>query len=253
MRVAAVQTDLVWEDQDANRAALASRIADAASRDAELVVLPEMFPSGFSMNTGLTVELPDGPTATWMLARAAQHDLLVAGSIATDGDGDMPVNRFMVVGPNGVEATYDKIHPFGYGQEADHFQGGDRLVVLDHQGERWGLFVCYDLRFANAFWQIAEDVDGYLVVANWPEARAHHWTTLLTARAIENQAWVVGVNRIGSGGGLNYVGNTRIIDPLGDVVADAGARSETLVVDCDPDLVAEVRARLPFLPDRRNL
>lgn len=253
MRIAAVQTDLVWEDQTANRESLGVRIADAAARGAELVVLPEMFPTGFSMNTAVTVEAPDGPTATWMVAQAAEHDLLVAGSIATDAGEAMPVNRFVVAGADGIVTSYDKLHPFGYGQEADHFQGGNDLVVLEHGDERWALFVCYDLRFANAFWKVAEDVDGYLVVANWPEARSHHWRTLLTARAIENQAWVVAVNRIGSGGGLDYVGDTRVIDPLGEIVADAGDRSETLVVDCDPAVVAEVRARLPFLPDRRSL
>lgn len=253
MRVAAVQTDLAWEDAPANHAALAPRVAAAADDGARLVVLPEMFPSGFSMSTDVTVEPVDGPSTTWMVEQAARHDVLVTGSIPTDAHHPMPVNRLVVASGDGVVATYDKLHPFGYGDETDHFQGGDALRTVTLDGVRWGLFVCYDLRFANAFWQLGPDVDGFLVVANWPAARRHHWRSLLVARAIENQAWVVGVNRIGTGGGLAYAGDSLVVDPLGGLAADLEDRSATAVVDCDPDEVARVREDLPFLADRRDL
>ncbi|MEP6660111.1 MAG: nitrilase-related carbon-nitrogen hydrolase, partial [Acidimicrobiales bacterium] len=112
-------------------------------------------------------------------------------------------------------------------------------------------FVCYDLRFADEFWALAHDTDCYLIVANWPESRRHHWQSLLVARAIENQAYVVGVNRVGEGGRLGYSGDSRIIDPLGEVIA-GGARTEaTLIAEVDPAMVRDVRARFPFLQDRR--
>lgn len=253
MLVAAVQTDLAWEDAAANRQALAMRITDAAERAAQLVVLPEMFPSGFSMNTDVTVEPAEGPTSRWMVEQAAIHGVHVAGSIPTDAGLAMPVNRFVVAGPDGIVATYDKIHPFGYGDETDHFQGGNALRTVTIDGFRWGLFVCYDLRFANVFWELAHDVDGYLVVANWPEPRRHHWRSLLVARAIENQAWVVGVNRIGQGGGLRYVGDSLVVDPLGGLAGDGEDRSTTVVVECDAAEVARVRSELPFLEDRRTI
>ncbi len=120
-------------------------------------------------------------------------------------------------------------------------------------GVRLGLFVCFDLRFAPDFWGLAPDVDAYLVVANWPAVRREHWRTLLRARAIENQAWMIGVNRIGDGGGLAYAGDSAIIDPLGQVVADAPENTETvLVADVDPTMVTDVRSRFPFLADRTS-
>ena len=250
MNVAAVQTDLVWEDAAANRDRLAPRVAAAAAAGAGLVLLPEMFPTGFSMRTDVTVEPVDGPSTEWLVSQAASHGVHVGGSIATDDGGDLPVNRFVVADGDGVVAHYDKIHPFGYGNEADHFRGGDDLRTVTLGETTFGLFVCYDLRFANVFWDLAAEVDAYVVVANWPEARRHHWRSLLVARAIENQAWVVGVNRIGTGGGLHYVGDSLVVDPLGDVVADAGAADTTLQVDVDWRTTAEVRTALPFLQDR---
>lgn len=254
MRVAGVQTDLAWEDGPANRRHLTDRIREAANDGADLVVLPEMFPSGFSMHTVVTAEPVDGPSVTWLCGLAAELGVAITGSIPTDAGGAMPVNRMVLAAADGnLAAHYDKLHPFGYGEETDHFAAGDRLVTVTLGGMRWGLFVCYDLRFANAFWQTAREVDGYLVVANWPEPRRHHWRSLLVARAIENQAWVVGVNRIGSGGGLDYAGDSLIVDPLGAIVADAEDRATTITADVDPAITAEVRTDLPFLPDRRDL
>ncbi|MFA9444562.1 nitrilase-related carbon-nitrogen hydrolase [Egicoccus sp. AB-alg6-2] len=253
MRVAAVQHDIDWEDRDATLRRLDGRVAAAAAGGATLVSFTEMFATGFSMNTHHTAEGQDGPIVAWMIDQAARHGVWVAGSLAMqDPGGDLPVNALCVVSPDGAVHRYDKLHPFSYAGEHERFGAGREFVTVDIDGVRVTLFVCYDLRFADEFWACARDTDAYLVVANWPAARRHHWRALLDARAIENQAYVVGVNRVGSGGGLDYTGDSRIVDPLGEVLA-AGAGAETILyADLDPDVVARVRADLPFLPDRRT-
>ena len=253
MRIAAVQHDIVWEDRDATLAHLDGRVAAAAAGGARLVVFTEMFATGFSMKTHHTAEAPDGPIVTWMVEQATRHDVWVAGSLAMRvPEHDLPVNALCVVSPTGTVQRYAKLHPFSYAGEHERFGAGEQFVTLDIEGLRTTLFVCYDLRFADEFWACARDTDAYLVVANWPAARRRHWQALLDARAIENQAYVVGVNRVGEGGGLAYAGDSRVVDPLGEVLV-AGAGAETMLfADLDPEVVATARADLPFLPDRRT-
>jgi predicted amidohydrolase len=162
----------------------------------------------------------------------------MAGSVAVrDGTTTSPLNAFCLVAPDGTLHRYDKIHPFTYAGEHERFGAGDRFVTVDVEGVQVTLFVCYDLRFADEFWATARDTDAYLVVANWPSTRRHHWRTLLDARAIENQAYVVGVNRVGTGGGLDYTGDSRIVDPLGEVVAGGAMRETILLADLDTEVV----------------
>ncbi len=253
MKVAALQHTIVWEDAKATHARVAPMIEGAAAAGARLVVLTEMFATGFSMETERINEPPDGPSESFLAEQARLHGVWLAASIPTlDPVLPRPVNRFVLAGPHGENHTYDKIHPFTYAREHDHYAAGDRHVTVDVEGLRCSLFVCYDLRFADEFWALAATTDCYLVVANWPESRRTHWQSLLVARAIENQAYVVGVNRVGEGGGLSYAGDSRIVDPLGEILA-GGARSEAmLVADVDPQVVRDVRARFPFLQDRRS-
>ena len=158
----------------------------------------------------------------------------------------------MLAAPDGTVHRYRKIHPFSYSGEHERFDAGDGFVTVDVDGVRCSLFVCYDLRFADEFWALAPDTDCYLVPANWPAKRRDHWRTLLRARAIENQAYVVGVNRVGEGGGLEYVGDSAIIGPFGEELADgADAGEAVLLADVDPAHVASIRERFPFLTDRR--
>jgi len=157
----------------------------------------------------------------------------------------------VLAGPDGTQHRYRKIHPFSFAGEDRFVRPGTELVTVDVGGVRVSMFVCYDLRFADEFWQLAADTDVFLVPANWPEARREHWMTLLRARAIENQAYVVGVNRVGSGGGIDYSGDTRIVDPLGELLA-TGSREETIVfADVSTEHVAAVRDRFRVLDDRR--
>ncbi|HYH49741.1 MAG TPA: nitrilase-related carbon-nitrogen hydrolase, partial [Acidimicrobiia bacterium] len=154
-------------------------------------------------------------------------------------------------GPGGELHHYDKIHPFTYSGEHEHYAAGTRRITVDVEGIRVTPFVCYDLRFADEFWTEAQRTDCYVVVANWPAARRAHWQALLVARAIENQAYVVGVNRVGEGGGLAYAGDSRIIDPLGEVLAGGAGGETILLADVEPDVVTATRKRFPFLADRR--
>lgn len=251
MRVAVIQHDIAWEDAATTRSRLEGPLATAAAGGARLIVLTEMFATGFSMHTDRTAETIDGPSVTWMQRQAADHGAWVAGSLPIrDAGHDRPTNSLLVVGADGIQARYDKLHPFSYGGEHEHFRPGTDDVTVTLDGVRWHLSVCYDLRFADQYWRVAPEVDAYLVVANWPAARRAHWQSLLPARAIENQAFVVAANRVGSAGKLDYAGDSRIIDPLGEVRA-AGAGAETILQgEIDAATVTDVRETLPFLPDR---
>lgn len=257
LTVAGVQSDLAWEDPATNHARLAPRVAAAAAGGADLVLLPEMFPCGFSMNTEATGEPVDGPSTQFLVEQAGTTGAWVGGSLPERRPGeDRPYNTFVLAGPDGTVHRYAKIHPFTYAGEDEHFAAGDQLVTVTVGQVRCSLFVCFDLRFADEFWQLADDTDCFLVPANWPAARREHWTALLQARAIENQAYVVGVNRVGDGrrrdgGPLPYAGDSMVIDPLGRVLVRAAEVETTIVADVDPDVVADVRGQFPFLRDRR--
>ncbi len=253
MRVSGLQTDIAWEDPEANFATLKGRIAAAAAAGADLVVLPEMYATGFSMAADRVAEQVDGPSSAFLVEQAAAHGIRVCGSVPErSGVGGRPRNVLVLAGPGGVEARYAKIHPFSYSGEEQHYEAGTQHAVATVGGVRLGLFVCYDLRFADEFWALATEVDAYVVVANWPAARVAHWSALLRARAIENQAYVIGVNRVGTdGNGLAYTGDSAIVDPMGAVLATGAGQETMLLADLDPAVVAQTRARFPFLGDRR--
>ncbi len=257
LRVAAVQHDIVWNDRDANCARLAPMITHAVGAGASLVVLTETFSVGFGFDApDFTTEPEGGPSSQFLSTQARQHGVWVGGScpeIRSDAPADdqRPSNSFVLAAPDGTQHRYRKIHPFSFAGEDRFVRPGDELVTVDVDGVRVSMFVCYDLRFADEFWGLAPGTDLYVVPANWPAARRAHWTSLLRARAIENQAYVVGVNRVGSGGGIEYVGDSQIIDPLGELLA-TGSRAETIVLaDVSTDHVASVRDRFRFLADRR--
>ncbi|HET8614084.1 MAG TPA: nitrilase-related carbon-nitrogen hydrolase [Actinomycetales bacterium] len=252
MRVAVVQSDIVWEDPQSNYVALRPWLSAAAAADARLVVLPEMFATGFSMRTERTAERAGGPTTAFLRDSARQHGFWLAGSVALRSDEDgRPRNSLLLAGPEGELHRYDKIHASAFGGEQDHFGCGRTFTTVDVEGVRVTLFVCYDLRFADEFWATAESTDCYLVVASWPTTRLAHWTTLLTARAIENQAYVVGSNRVGVGGGDDFSGGSMVVGPWGEILATAHGGPTMLLADVDPQQVRELRQRLPVLAERR--
>ena len=252
MRFAVVQHDIVWEDRTANFARLAPQVARAAGAGAEFVLLSETFSTGFSMTPGIG-EPEGGPSAQFLQAQAAEHGVWVAGSCPEVApDGELPYNSLVLAGPDGTVHRYRKLHPFTHGGEHERFRAGEKPVTVEVGALRVTPFVCYDLRFADVFWAAARDTDVYLVTANWPAARREHWTTLLRARAIENQAYVVGCNRVGTAGdGTPHTGDSRIVSPMGELLATAAGVETVLVADVDPAEVTATRERLRFLADRR--
>ena len=178
MKVAAVQHDIVWEDPEANFEHLAPKVAEAAANGARLVVLAEMYSTGFSMASDRVAEPPDGPSVGFLADQAAAHGVWVCGSVPVrdPSSAELPYNRFVLAGPDGVAAVYDKIHPFSYGGEHEHYAAGAERLTVTVEGVRISPFVCYDLRFSDEFWALAHDTDCYVVVANWPAARRAHWS-----------------------------------------------------------------------------
>lgn len=252
MRIAALQTDIVWEDPGANFERLRPQVAAAKAAGARVVILPETYACGFSMATDRVSEPPEGPSTRFLKDQAAEHGLWIAGSLPERPEGlERPFNTLVVAGPQGEVHRYRKIHPFSFAGESEHYSAGGDFTTVEVEGVRFTFFICYDLRFADEFWASAPATDAYVVVANWPEPRRAHWQTLLVARAIENQAYVVGVNRVGEGGGNRYCGDSRIVDPMGRVLAAAAEQETMLLAEIDPALVRETRRSLPFFRDRR--
>ena len=253
MKIAAIQHDITWEDGAATRVHLEPLVAQAAATGAKLVVLTEMYATGFSMEPERVAEQPGGANEQFLLDQAAAHDLWLVGSIAqwSAADPTRAQNVAVLAGPNGQVHRYAKIHPFSYAGEHEHYQAGTEFLTVSVEDVRVSVFVCYDLRFADEFWQLAENTDLYVVVANWPEPRREHWQALLRARAIENQAYVVGCNRVGAAGETRHVGDSAIIDPLGRTLASASQVETVLIADVDSAEVKRVRDRFPFLQDRR--
>jgi predicted amidohydrolase len=261
VKIGVVQHDIVWEDRAANLARLAPQVARAAAAGAELVLLSETFSTGFSMTPGIG-EPEGGPSSAFLREQAAEHGVWVAGScpeIAADvggaggGTPALPFNSFVLAGPDGTVHRYRKLHPFTHGGEHERFRAGEGPLTVEIGGLRITPFICYDLRFADVFWRAAPTTDVYLVTANWPAARRLHWQTLLQARAIENQAYVVGCNRVGvAGDGTEHAGDSRIVSPMGELLATAAGVETIVLADVDAAEVAATRDRLRFLPDRRR-
>jgi predicted amidohydrolase len=251
VKVAAIQHDISWEDGPATREHVAPLIAQAARAGARLIVLTEMYATGFSMHPERIAEDEGGPNEQFLIDRAAEHDAYLIASIAQQGADGGYRNNAVVAAPDSMVRRYAKIHPFSYSGEHEHYTAGNQFLTVDIDGLRVSVFVCYDLRFADEFWALANDTDLYVVPANWPEPRREHWRALLRARAIENQAYVVGVNRVGAVKDLRHVGDSAIIDPLGRTLAEARSGEAVLVAEVDPVEVAAVRSSFPFLPDRR--
>jgi predicted amidohydrolase len=253
VKVALVQHDVVFEDPVATCGHLGPLVKAAAQQGAQLVVLTEMFATGYSMAAEKVAEPATGGVGVrFLLGMAAETGAAVCGSLPVRGNsGFLPVNRFICAFPDGATVGYDKVHPFSYAGEDKHYAAGSSVSTFRWEGTALTPFVCYDLRFADLFWALATSTDCYLVVANGPSSRQAHFRALAVARAIENQAYVLATNRVGRGGGVDYAGGTIAVGPLGDVVAEAGGGEETLLVDVSAARVREVREAYPFLGDRR--
>ncbi|HEX9303007.1 MAG TPA: carbon-nitrogen family hydrolase [Thermoanaerobaculia bacterium] len=250
MRVALLQMDLAWEDVLENHRRAAGLLEQAAAGGARLALLPEMFSTGFSMDSRRISQPPGGPSESFLREQAARLGLWILASVPESGEPS-PRNMALLASPSGSVVRYAKIHPFSYAGEDRAYTAGDRVVTAEIDGVRVTPFVCYDLRFPEPFRTAAADTDLFAVVANWPDQRREHWRTLLRARAIENQAYVVGVNRAGDANGLHYAGDSAAIAPLGETIVEADEREQVLFCDVDPEVVKKLRTRFPALEDRR--
>ena len=252
MKIAGIQLDIAWEDPEETFRRAAPLAREAAAAGARLVVLPEMFATGFTMD--VPVVAAAAPRAEAFLRDLAKTlGIFVLGGVADGGGtGGKGRNFALAFGPGGAElCRYQKVHPFTYGGEGEKYEGGTRLASFACEGLRVVPLVCYDLRFPELFRAAAAHADLIAVVANWPSPRRHAWRTLLQARAMDSQGFVIGVNRCGEGGGLLYSGDSLLADPLGEILAEAPDGQGLVMGEVSADEVANVRARFPFLKDRR--
>jgi len=250
VNVLLVQHDIVWEDKPANHAAVAALVDRAAPPPRTLIVLAELFDTGFTMNAA---SIADGRTERFASDLARRHDCWVLAGHAAHSRRSGIANCATFFSPQGEESgRYEKVQPFAAGtnSEASHYTAGDRLLLRTIEGAQVAPFICYDLRFPE-LWRLATFAGSevFLIGASWPRGRQEHWRALCIARAIENQAFVVAVNRIGRDPGSAYAGGSFVVGPRGEIVADAEERSEALFVALDIARVREWRSAFPVLRD----
>lgn len=249
-----VQTRLHWEDKVANLSMLENKIMGIRERT-EIVVLPEMFSTGFSMQPQKLAEGMDGATVNWMKKIAAAKKIVLAGSIIIEEDGHY-YNRLIWVLPDGHLGYYDKRHLFAFAGEDKAYTPGYKRLIAQVKGWKINLQVCYDLRFpvwARQHLAEAPEYDVLLYVANWPERRVHAWKTLLTARAIENQCYVIGVNRVGDdGNGIYHSGESMVIDAFGTTLYHKKDEEDIFTIILEKDNLRQVREKFPFWKDADN-
>ncbi len=253
LRVALIQQDTVWQDPAANLARARGFVSEAARAGARVVVFPELFTLGFTMAPEPFAEPLPGPTCDAVATLSREFGLSILGS-CVEAHVPHPRNAAFVTAPDGtLLAVYRKLHPFSYGEEHQHYTGGEDCPVFQIDGIHCGLQICYDLRFPEPFRALAvQGVEVVFVPANWPARRISAWSTLLAARAIENQMAVCGVNRVGRDTlGLDYPGRSALHDAFGEVVVQGGADAGVLVGDIDLESLRAWRARFPALRDRR--
>lgn len=252
MRIALIQPDIIWEDRKANLDKAAVLIERAGGPD--VAVLPEMFNTGFSMDAGKLAEGEAGETDAFLSGLSKKHGTNIIAGFQLRMSGE-PQNIARAYDRKGAAvATYAKMHPFSFAGEDRHFRPGAGPVLFSLDGVPSSVFICYDLRFPEVFRAVAPAALVVYVLANWPSDREDHWVSLLKARAIENQCFVVGVNRAGSdGNGLVYLGRSCVFGPSGVPVCTGGPGEETILCDLDPGEAVMHRARYPFLGDMRLL
>lgn len=248
LQIALIQSHLLWENPIANLDKF-DALLEQVSEDTQLIVLPEMFTTGFSMNPVELAEKMDGNTVNWLLNWSKKKQTAICGSVIITENNNY-YNRFLFVTPDGEIRSYDKRHRFMMAGEGELYTAGEDTVLIEYEG--WKIFpqICYDLRFP-VFARNTVDYDVVLFVANWPKPRVGAWDALLRARAIENMSYCIGVNRIGlDGKGLEYVGHSAVYDVLGDEIAFAKAEEKIITATLSKNHIKETRERLPFLEDK---
>lgn len=246
-----IQSQLAWDDRNTNLSMFEEKIRGIERT--QLVILPEMFSTGFSMNPAKLAEKMDGETVAWMKRIAGEKKIILTGSVIIEDEGNY-YNRLIWMLPNGQSGYYDKRHLFAFAEEDKHYAAGNKRFIASVNGWKINLNVCYDLRFP-VWARQSPETDGFeydmlVYVANWPEKRSTAWKTLLRARAIENQCYVIGVNRVGEDGkNIHYSGDSRVIDPLGEIIYQKTDGEDVFTVTLDKKDLDEARERFPFHRD----
>jgi omega-amidase len=253
MKLIGVQLDIVWEDKPATFDRVRRLLEVQRPQAGSLLVLPEMFSTGFSMNVAKIDEAGERPAEAFLRSLALDYKTYLLGGVVNVGPDGRGRNQALAFAPDGRELVrYDKIHPFTLGEEGKHYTGGDAVHVFNWDNLTVAPFVCYDLRFPEVFRAAARRKAQLLaIIANWPYPRESHWVTLLQARAIENQAYVIGVNRCGKDPKHMYFGRSMIVDPHGKILADAGNEEGLVSADIDAQVVDAWRRDFPALLDMK--
>ena len=264
LTITGIQTQLHWENPAANQQMFEEKINSITDKT-EIIILPETFSTGFSMKPKELAETMDGETVKWMKRIAAEKKVILTGSMiikesngrAAESVSTEYHNRLVWMLPNGQQGIYDKRHLFNYAGEGNEFTAGTKRLIASAKGWKINLLVCYDLRFPVwARQQIQDDGPEYdllIYVANWPERRNHAWKTLLQARAIENQCYVVGVNRVGhDGNNIYHSGDSMVVDPMGEVLYTKAHEEDIFTVTLYKEKLEEIRTKLPFWKDGDN-
>lgn len=254
MKTFLVQLDVVWEDRAENFAKVSALLAKQSIPEGSLIILPEMFATGFSMDLAVTIEGAASETESFLGELARTHRSTVLAGLVRQGKDGKGRNEVVVMEPSGKAlARYCKLHPFSFSGEDQHYEKGGNVVFFELGGFVVSPLICYDLRFPEAFrMAVKGGAELIVVIAQWPSKRTQHWVTLLQARAIENQAYLIGVNRCGDDPKLHYDGRSIVVDPLGTIIADGGGDEGVTEAELDLNVVRQWRADFPALDDIRN-
>lgn len=256
MKIYLVQRPIVWENAAENFQAIEDRLDTNPPESGSMVVLAELFAAGTSLSLDKIGEPSDGPSAQFLQRLATKFGILTVGSFPYQPEGGgKALNRLVAYRPDGEQAVcYDKIHPFTYGRESERYTGGDKLPLFEYRGWTICPSVCYDVRFPKMYRQAVLEggADLLLCIANWPTPRREHWKTLIRARAIENQAVMVAVNRVGTDPYNDYSGDSAIIDAKGVALLDLGNRDDIVGCDIDRQHLQEWRESFPVLQDAKH-
>ncbi|MBZ9689227.1 carbon-nitrogen family hydrolase [Clostridium estertheticum] len=250
MKLALAQLDIAWEDKSTNKETALGFIKQAATEKADMILFPEMALTGFSMNTSLIGET-NNETTEFFKELSSKFNISI-GFGYVEGTSNSK-NKYSVVSPSGVElVNYTKIHPFSFGEETEFYQSGSKIEFFKAFDFTIAPFICYDLRFPEIFQIASKTATLITVAANWPIERREHWITLLKARAIENQCYIAGINRVGEGNGLSYSGESMIIDPLGNIISSLYMEDGLIIADICKENVTQIRETFRLKKDRKE-
>ncbi len=250
MKICICQMDIIWENKSENMQKCGRMIADAKMNGAEAIVFPELTLTGFTMNTAFA-EYIDGPTVQFFCDMSRLYEIVCVFGCAISEQGSV-YNQLVVTSKDGVLCRYSKLHPFSYGGESNYYAAGSSEEIIQLSDVAFGLTICYDLRFPELYQQLSKKAECIIVSANWPLSRSAHWDTLLRARAIENQCYIVGCNRCGNGNGILYGGGSIVISPDGSIISEADNYEQLIYADINTCIVNEVRMGFPLKSDRRT-